>query len=443
MPFMLAIGDVSGVIEHFGAHDRASSLLVACSESLDALPIAQDEDEAEAEAEPEKRDDLIVTDRIKDIVEQLSLEWFQKGYPVLAACYHLSIGDVPKAIHRLLSGAEVCLAYALSKALKEDNDDVIRAFAARLERAKMWAEAYTCIQELVDPSKDTVLLLARFVGTTQERTDFYVKAGLGSVESFGEQAEQSGNSPEAVRYHVAARNFQKAVDIGLELIRNALKADKVLRNEEVDVLKDVMDSLSSVDLLALKSPQLRAEVMCYSFYFGLLEACLRGYTPIVKALSKSIQTLIARFEVNFALQPAIIKLMEASYFELKDPQYATGLVNEILEVKDVSTKAKTTAQTIAKNLAENAKKPAQPKVLDPVVPTAALLPSGNTRPPTSLLTGKPITSGLVCVCEDAKSFMREADFFMWAAVSSFSPLLTGHRIVADDPFHPVHPYLAS
>ncbi len=66
---------------------------------------------------------------------------YAQGNPIVAACYHLSIGDTVRALDRLIHGDEVPLAMALSKALKEDADYVTLAMAQRLERRGMWHDA--------------------------------------------------------------------------------------------------------------------------------------------------------------------------------------------------------------------------------------------------------------------------------------------------------------
>lgn len=219
------------------------------------------------------------------------------------------------------------------------------------------------------------------------------------------------------------------------MLRSGLRSEK----QDLEKLKDVMDSLNSVDVKSLKSPSLRAEVLCYSYYFGLLEASQRGYSPIIKFLCKSIHTLCAKHDISFGVSVSQLKFVEASHFETKDPAHAAELIAEVLESKDTSAKIKAAATALQKTIASA---PAAVVDLfrcsDPINPTGSMLPTGNpkTFPCVSIMSGKPILSGLATVCEDGKSHMREGEFFMWTEVTPFSPLHSGHRAVADSAFFP-------
>lgn len=85
---------------------------------------------------------------------------------MLAACCHLSIGDVQRALHRLLHGNEVELAYALAEALCVRTgltEDVYRAMSVRCERFGAWDEALECLKKLSDPQVEIILLAARYI----------------------------------------------------------------------------------------------------------------------------------------------------------------------------------------------------------------------------------------------------------------------------------------
>jgi hypothetical protein len=62
----------------------------------------------------------------------------QRGHPVMAAACFLAIGDTQSAIHRLILGHEIDLAFAACTVLGIRSDIVFRAAAKRYENQSLW-----------------------------------------------------------------------------------------------------------------------------------------------------------------------------------------------------------------------------------------------------------------------------------------------------------------
>ena len=61
---------------------------------------------------------LDVDESLKDIVDSLAESYLQQGYPLLAACTHLSINDPASAAMKLIRANEISFAFALCKLFK-------------------------------------------------------------------------------------------------------------------------------------------------------------------------------------------------------------------------------------------------------------------------------------------------------------------------------------
>jgi WD40 repeat protein len=431
VPFMIAVGDVDGTVESLnGANDVLSSLIVAVGESVEVLPVPQDEEVALKEEATAPRDDVLISERVTALINNLSATQIRNGEPICAACSYLSIGDTVKAVETLYNGNEITLATALCRVLKEDVDYITIAMARRCEESKMWSEALSLLANLPEPTKEVTLLCARFEGSTNEKADYYNKAGIPSLEELLETAEQATPGADAVRTCVVARLFKRAASIGLELLRDAFsKADK----QAVDMaeLGDIVTSLNSVDARIL-TPVVRAEVLCFSYYFGLLKALELGYLSVAAALANYVRTLAAKYDLAFGISMWQLRLHEAEAQQGSNAARANKLVEEILaEPKDVPPKTKVATIELQKKLQEGGM---SAKTI--VVPTGGALPSGNARafPRRSVLTGTPVQFGAHVVLLDNVTIMSKAEFVQWTRVTPFAPTHTGERAGQYDPF---------
>lgn len=453
VPYLAATGQIDELLAFQNKQgDPLSSLLVAASDAVDAMPRPQDEEPEAAEEEESKRDEVFVNDRVQAMVRHLAQQAMDvDSNPVVAACYHLAVGDTSKAIDELYYGNEIVLAMAVCRVLKEDVDFVTLAMSKRCELAGLWHEALACIQNLPDPSKELLLLAARFQGSTHEKVDFYSKAGLPNLEGLAEQAKEQGSTADAVRSLVGARLFAKATDLGLELIRDAFaKADKAPPN--MDDLKDIVSSLNSVDALVLDESQ-RTELLCTSYYFGLLEAIERGFAPVVPFLARAIRSLVARHELTFSVHVAQIKVLEAGFLQASQPKEALALAVAVAGDADKTIPAKTKAAAVElqKKLSEEGDKTAKSakptevttETADPAAAPPRLLqtafstlPSGDPRKFTrvSVLTGQAVRTGQHVLLSDKSTLMTESEYWMWVHCTPFSPLHTGGPALVWDPF---------
>jgi hypothetical protein len=428
---MLATGDVTGVVDSLNrAQDVLSSLVVAVGEALEVLPTPQEEDPEAAKEEAAARDDVMISERVTELIAQLSATQIRNGEPVAAACSYLSVGDTTKAIETLYEGDEITLATALCRVLKEDVDYITIGMARRCEQSKMWPEAQALLANLPEPTKELTLLCARFEGSTNEKADFYNKAGVAPLEELLEAVESLTPGADGVRTLVAARLFARATTMGLELLRDAFfKADK--QTPDITELGDVVTSLNSVDARTLHDAE-RAEVLCYSYYFGLLKALELGYLSVAAFLAKSVRALSVDHAIPFGISLWQLRLLEAEALGGMDVAGASALVNEILaEPKDVPPKTKAATLELQKSLVDGLTRKGTV-----VIPTGGALPSGNARAALhrSVVTGAPVQFGAHVVLLDHATIMSRGEFVQWTRVTPFAPTHTGERAGVYDPF---------
>ncbi len=73
-----------------------------------------------------------------------------------------------------------------------------------------------------DPSDEVTLLATRFSGPTNLKSEFYLKAGIRSIDAFaqaGEQHVKDGKRVDALTCFVAGGQYEKAVTLGVEYIK--------------------------------------------------------------------------------------------------------------------------------------------------------------------------------------------------------------------------------
>lgn len=99
----------------------------------------RDSESAAAAAAARAREQVPITDLVREVIELLAADYFAQGSPVQAACCHLAIGDPLRAVERLVQGDEALLALAVCRVLKlQFADHVHRAVATQCESLGLW-----------------------------------------------------------------------------------------------------------------------------------------------------------------------------------------------------------------------------------------------------------------------------------------------------------------
>lgn len=438
--FLLATGNASEAVDYQSKSlkDLDGALLVAAGEAVDALPQTNDEVDDMGEAKPieGEREDVDISENVKKVTHMLALKARKEGSPVKAACYYMAIGDVPKAIQILVLGAEVPLALAISRMFEEEADYVHLAMANTFELEGLFHEALMCTQQIADPTTESMLLAARYVGNNHYRADFYNKAGLDTKEeilALGNKQLEEGNTVAAILNLVVGKDNARALEYGVEYLQDQL-AKGVYDFKE---LKSVMSALECVDIVHVKT-EIRASVIALSFYFALQEACWRGYTQIIPFLANSIVKLVEEHDINIGVPVTQVRFQLASYLASVDPVVASQIVEEVAADKDTPPKVKAACNPLLANIqtiketyttAEGIFHSPTEITEHQITPSGAQLPSGNPMNQSliSVVSGKAIQNGGYMLLEDFKQYVAEDEFIMLCKVTPYSALLDGQR----------------
>jgi len=238
-----------------------------------------------------------------------------------------------------------------------------------------------------------------------------------------------------------ARDFVRAGETGISILHDELTAAFTKGGTlPWETLKEVVDYLNCLNLIQLK-PELRAEILCYSYYVAMQESMWKNYSNLIPFLVETIKTLIFTYELELAIPFSMTKLQEATYFQVLDAPYALQCVNECLEhAATLPAKAKNSVGTLKKTIETVVDIANSPdKVVDTETsvctsshecyPAGIRLPGASTRkyPIVSIISRSHIMGARVML-EDMESAISQQEAVMFAQVCPFSPLATGERL---------------
>jgi hypothetical protein len=140
----------------------------------------------------EPRDQVIVTDSLREVAETQANAYFSQGQPVLAACALLRTGDAMGALQKLMLGNEVLLALAVVKVLKlQFCDEVFVRAASIAEEMGLYEDALKLLSSVREPREHLTLVAARFQGPANKKAEFYTKVGIRSQDAWIQAADQA------------------------------------------------------------------------------------------------------------------------------------------------------------------------------------------------------------------------------------------------------------
>jgi WD40 repeat protein len=424
-PFEIIAGDVDTVVgrelQENSKRSRTNALLVRVSEASQRLLVVPDykEEEEDGQQEEEERDDVPITPKVAAAVD--------------AACVHMSIGDPARACERLYFGDEVHLAAVLAMVLKlNDVDYVFKELAARCEALGMWDEALMALQNMQSPGREISLLCARCTKSAPEKADFYMKAGLRSIDSYaaeGESQLKEGKKSEAVLSFMIACDYERSVRLGLD----AMNQDASRSSWSLAEMQQYLGTMQCAKMDAL-SAESKSELLLWSFYIGFQQALARGYDDLIDCFYHKTVALSKKLGVNVPVGTHYMKMQMTTHFAGSDVSRALTLAQELSSDGSIPPKLKTSVVSMKKQLeALDAKQPpaSSSQQQHAFVPVASTIPlSGSYRyaHPASIVSDKPIL-GEVYLLEDEKSAMSVRELRMYALCCPFSPTLSGARLV--------------
>lgn len=466
VPFLITQGNTSAAIHHQQrANDLNGAILTAASDAEGKLPmmsgiddIEEEEDDVVIAAAKRKalasgdaghaeskdaslRSDIMLTDQISGISDELAKQLSDAAEPIKAACAHLTINNGMRAVEKLMLGNEVMLAVAVANTMQLSFVDYVYVAAARIsENLGLWGEALDFLRYMRDGGQSEITLLAaRFIGTRAKKADFYQKAAVRSQEAFlndAQEAETKGNRIEALKCYLAGGDHMKAAELGTSYLKELLSKGSWCMGQ----CDEIMRYLNSVNLEKISDAALKDEILAYSFYLGAQHAIFKGFTPVVSFMFEVVNTILSHGRADFPIHAHLMKMQEISYMQYADPTLALTLVNDFLESGSLQAKFKSGATNIKKALesviadmhntdnGSDAKKPEQWKSANIITPTGSNLPSGNNRhDPVSSIASKENIKGPRVALGDS-TYLSLSEALMLSRCSPFSPALSGARL---------------
>jgi hypothetical protein len=382
-----------------------------------------------APAAPAKpaREEVPVSDRVRGVIDAYASALMLSGEPIKAACLYLAIGDAMCCVQRLLQGDEAMLAYAVVRVLRLPNvDAVFRAMAGLAQQFGLWHEALFALQLTRSPVHDVVSLAAQYPDTPKKVDDFYAKASIRSIPQFRQAAEQAlaANPPqrlEACRCLVGCREFRRAVEVGLEHLR------ELSLRPTTEQMEDALLMLHAAPLTKLETP-LRNEVLAYSYYAAAQTAMGKGMPSIVSFLVATVRKLVAEGGFAFHIPLPLLRMQEATYFASVDPEYAATILAELNADTLLPPKLKAALPALKRQIDAGATNRFQS---NEIFPAALLLPMGSHKQTMvlSIVSNQPITGVRIALDNlTSPGFIDRKEALSLLKVTPLSPSLTGARL---------------
>ena len=331
-------------------------------------------------------------------------EWhLERGRPVLAACCHLSVDDLPGCLRTLARGHLRELAVTLYKLLggaaesTPQSDELVEALTSLARRCQAeadWQTAAALLQLVQDPAARQHGLNEMAVSASGDEShceEAYKLAGFGSAAACGARAK------ERVKERAASGGAEDEEQVTLLLLAGELEPALTLALRLVDAR--LLSESESDQESALRLLQLCAAVP--RRHTGRLS----GFVPTLTALA------------GFAGGRALLRRGHASVAELMLRHTAAGL-------QLVSQRAPRLTLQHVQTLLEEARA-AGPDCGAPRL-TGCQLPS-HGRLLRCYLTGQ-VIRGPVYRLEDGEAALPAGLAVMWAAVNRYSPLRTGAQM---------------
>ncbi|PIK60532.1 hypothetical protein BSL78_02559 [Apostichopus japonicus] len=321
--------------------------------------------------------------------QKLADRFFLDGSPVLAACCHLSVGEVKKALSKLIRGNELELAICIGQSIDPQQVQNLITMATeflarRCEKLGKWDLSVELLQTLPDSKEYLIQTCARCSGSVAEINHMHKKAGLPTVEECLVRAEslQGVNIEESVQYFLLSSTPEVALQVGLPLIISKLEDGNWKLDELLSLVK-LMSCIRTDKLMQQSCSKSRRELIALSAYIGALLAIRRGYATVVPALYN-----LAKSPENVPIDPPTLRQV--------------ALYESILQRVGTETCDLEPGVDVA---------------------TGSHLPC-HSDIHQSLFSKKRI-QGPAYFLEDASSVVSYNDALMWAKVNLFSPLATG------------------
>ncbi len=193
--------------------------------------------------------------------------------PMLAAAQFLAVEDVSGAISVLSNNCEHDMAYALAQCFQKDTAPHIIDMADRVASYGSIDLAVEMLVTLTNGEEEVGLMISRYCNatTTEELIAKYNLRPLSHWMHRANEEEQIGSDAESVTSYVIAQSYNRAVTVGIEVLRRLVREPLELSAGT----KKLLRALKFVKAEELEEP-LRMQFLLIMLWFSAHEAAGLG-----------------------------------------------------------------------------------------------------------------------------------------------------------------------
>ena len=192
---------------------------------------------------------------------------------MLAAAQFLAVEDVSGAISVLSNNCEHDMAYALAQCFQKDTAPHIIDMADRVASFGSIDLAVEMLVTLTNGEEEIGLMISRYCNatTTEELIAKYTLRPLSAWMHRANEEEQIGSDAESVTSYVIAQSYNRAVKVGIEVLRRLIREPLELSAGT----KKLVRALKFVKAEELEEP-LRMQFLLIMLWFSAHEAAGLG-----------------------------------------------------------------------------------------------------------------------------------------------------------------------
>jgi len=407
--FYIATGNVREAVQYLTARNEYHDALLVAQAAVEGNFPSLVQDQQSSSQERKNTDSYM--DLVTNCCDELAVRSYNNADPYSAASLYLAHNNVTSAINCLVKSNKLPLALCISHNLKKSFESSVVA-AQLLARKCETEDPFLAIKLLqrFDPhctaaenEWSSLCEVCARCNNKSIKLELHKAAGIPSPEecdNLATAAEKRKKVKIALKYFALGTNPQKALELGVNLLKSSLIADANWCMD--DIVRDLKAARNQ------SNTPLRTQLLAISAYFGVLYAFRREYFMVLKPMFEyviSMCELSRRFDKDFPLITA----------NLQEEMRA-------VTVAEVSDKGGDVIDRVARRAGEE---PLQCMFGSTIV-NASDLPS-HSQSYTSTISKTKI-NGAVFMLEDKRSTLSYNEAIMWAKCNEFSPTSSGARI---------------
>lgn len=278
---------------------------------------------------------------VKAVSLQIANNYLYASQPMLSAAQHISVMDIPMAIHVLSSVGEYDIAYALCDCFGLETESNLINMAYQCADLFDIELAISILSTLKAGEIEVGLMLNRYINNKEEIDNILEKYCFKISSDWinlSKEEEEIGSDAEAVIFNVIGSNHEKAVSIGLAYLTRYIKEPIDLSNNS----KKLIRGLKFINAYRLDEKN-KMLFLCYILWFTAHEAAELGMWEISWNMLRILR------KTNYNSFP--ISSEQLSYHELciritAGDLSSIDLINDLILLTDLTPTIKESIQSL-------------------------------------------------------------------------------------------------